>query len=74
MNAVETILANEWNHHDAYVAHPLSDYGDSAGDLTNGMSASHPRVSNRNEQGHLQDRATRLLMDKLAGTGRKFRE
>jgi hypothetical protein len=74
MNTSESSSANEWNNHHAYVARPLSDYGDSTEDWTNGMTAHQPPVSNRNVQGHLQDRATRLLMAKVARITRTIRE
>jgi hypothetical protein len=74
MNTDDLSPVNEWNHyHDAYVARPLSDYGDSAEDWTNGMTALLSPVPNRNGYGQLQDRATRLLVGRQASTARKVR-
>ena len=74
MSTNESNSVNEWSNHHAYVAQPLSEYGDSAEDVTLGVSRPLPQISNRNRQGQLQDRATRLLMEKLSGSGRRIRE
>jgi len=73
MNTTESSRSNEWNNHHAYVARPLSDHGDSAEDLTNGMSTHLPPSSNRKVQGQMQDRATRLLKEKMSRTGQRIR-
>gem|GEM_PF-2451098 len=68
MITTESSQANEWNHLHTHVAHPLSEYGD----WTNGVTA-HPLlpISHRNGQGQMQDRPTRLRMEKAAKITRK---
>lgn len=72
MKTTDSSQVNEWNEYPTFGRFP-SDYGNRAGDLTNGMTAQQPRVSNRNEQGQMQDRAARLLMEKTEGNGRRIR-
>ncbi len=72
MKTTDSSQVNEWNEYPTF-DWSASGYGNRAGDLTNGMTAQQPRVSNRNEQGQMQDRATRLLMEKTEGNGRRIR-